>query len=213
MNKNDTEKLLYAIKNETPTDIPSAIPIYTINKQFALFPATKSLLADPFFIKLLNDWRKTNQKWFPSQFPVTIKRTRIWAKEQVMDKPDRILYFIKENSEKTPIGHMGLYRFDYKKQSLEIDNVIRGIESDNTRGIMTDALNALIGWTKENIKPKKIFLTVFSDNAKAIALYKRAGFVEYQKIPLKKIRNGNIVLWQDTEGKADRYELKMVLSK
>lgn len=211
MDKKKTEKLLYNLKHEIPSEIPSVIPIQAFVEMFQLRVVTRSVLTDNHFIKFLNDWRKKNQEWFPSQFPVSVPRTKRWAKEQVLEKPDRILFFIENKLNGKPIGHMGLYRFDYQNGSLEIDNVIRGVDDKDSKGVMTEALSALISWTNTYIKPKKLLLSVFLDNKKAVSLYERVGFTEQMKIPLAKTTRGGITYWEETNRIPTRYNLKMIL--
>ncbi|MDO8269849.1 MAG: GNAT family N-acetyltransferase [Candidatus Levybacteria bacterium] len=164
-------------------------------------------------IKDLKVWREKNQQAFPSQFKVTLKGTRSWFKAQLIGKNDRILFFVKD-LDGNRVGHVGLYRFDYKKHTCEIDNVIRG--SKSSPGIMTMALTTLINWTKNELKTDNIFLTVFSDNPKAIKLYRRCGFIDHKLIPLEKKVSGKVINWEENykidPKKAERSYLKMILS-
>lgn len=168
---------------------------------------------DKAIIRDLKVWREKNQQAFPSQFKVTLKGTRLWFQTQLMDKKDRILFFVKD-LDGNRVGHIGLYRFDYKKHACEIDNVIRG--SNSSPGIMTMALTTLINWTKNELKTNNISLTVFSDNPRAIKLYRRCGFKDYKIIPLEKKVSGSVISWEENDQidpkKAERSYLKMILS-
>lgn len=174
---------------------------------------TKNDAKNNAIIRDLKVWREKNQRAFPSQFKVTLKGTRLWFESQLMDKNDRILFFVKD-PDGNRVGHLGLYRFDYEKKACEIDNVIRG--SKSSPGIMTMALTALINWTHNELKVKKIFLTVFSDNLKAISLYRRCGFKDYKLIPLEKKVSGKVINWEENNRidpkKAERNYLKMILA-
>lgn len=149
---------------------------------------------NPKIIRCFAKWRRNNQWYFPSQFKVTIPGTRIWAKKGLIDKEDRILFLIKDMQGKL-IGHIGLYSFDFKNKTCEIDNVVRG--EKGSPGIMTPALNALINWTFENLKIKDLYLRVFSDNPKAISLYERCNFSHENLIPLKKRIEDATVIWEE----------------
>ena len=61
--------------------------------------------------------------WFPKQFNVTIEGTKRWLEKGVIDTEDRLLFLITSNG--VTIGHIGLYRFDYRAHSCELDNVLR----------------------------------------------------------------------------------------
>lgn len=141
-------------------------------------------------LELLSKWREAAQTWFPSQSIVTLDGTKEWLYNSVDKIDDRILFWII-NNEGIQVGHVGLFRFDFKKSQCELDNIIRGNSID--KGIVESALNRLIQFTEDELDVKNVFLRVFSDNTRAINLYEKLGFVEVQRRPLKKtIQNGNI---------------------
>lgn len=163
-------------------------------------------------ITLLLRWRVKHQKWFPSQFKVTFARTKRWTKEQLLDKEDRILFFIESNENPIKqIGHLGLNRFNYKDHSCQIDNVIRG--TAYTKGMMTYALQTLIDFSFKNIGIKYLTLTTFAHNQPAIALYRRCGFKTSKKIPLEKEAKKGEIVWipKKSKGPAERFNLEMIL--
>jgi RimJ/RimL family protein N-acetyltransferase len=114
------------------------------------------------------------------------------------------------------IGHLGLYRFDFKKQSCEIDNVVRG-RKNIMPGIMTLATKSLLNWSFSALGLKVITLRVFSDNERAMALYQRCGFKKVKDIPLKKIVKGGNLQWvemsRESKKKAERYFTQLRLTK
>lgn len=170
---------------------------------------SKVSLKDPREIRLLAAWRRKYARWFPSQFRVTFKGTRKWVQEQLLEKEDRILFMI-EDLNKLPIGHIGLYRFNFDERFCEIDNVIRGRKY--LPGIMTAALNTLCAWGFSELKLKSMYLRVFADNEKAVTFYRRGGFTKVEKIPLKKIVTKGAIVWKEIETdteKAQRYFLQM----
>ncbi|MEK7592860.1 MAG: GNAT family N-acetyltransferase, partial [Patescibacteria group bacterium] len=152
-------------------------------KKYRLVPVTSKDQSSRKSISLLTDWRKKNDWWFPSQFKVTYEGTKRWLTTQLLEKKGRVLFFLEDDRGKR-LGHLGLYSFDFKDNSCEVDNVIRGEES--APGVMTHALNMLIQWTYEVLKIKTIYLRVFSDNERAIKLYRRCHFVDDDLISLAK---------------------------
>lgn len=132
-------------------------------------------------VKLMANWRINNQHVFKDQNPITIKGTKKWFLKTYTDR--RLLFFIKGGLRY--FGHMGIYRIDPKDDSLEIDNVIRGISQ--RKGIMHLSLSALIKWTERNLMPKKIYVAVLKENIHAIGFCKKNGFVVEKEIEL---RNG-----------------------
>jgi RimJ/RimL family protein N-acetyltransferase len=174
-----------------------------------LDPIINDDVEDEKVVKLLAKWREENSFAFPSQFTVTLPGTKSWLQKQLLENETRLLFLIKDEAG-IPIGHIGLYSFDFAENSCEIDNVVRG-EKNGHRGIMTMALETLLQWTNEVITPDTIFLRVFSDNQPAIKLYRRCHFIDHELIPLRKIEKDSGKFWEETNDKklADKYFLKM----
>ena len=62
---------------------------------------------------------------------------------------------------------------------------------------MTVALLKLLKWTYKEMDVEKIYLRVFGDNSRAIALYERSGFKRDCLIPLEKKVNGDVTVWDE----------------
>ncbi len=210
--KSQVLKKISKIKSHTP---PLKIPIYDDTKNMigALRAITDKSLKNKKDISNLMEWRDKNQKWFPTQVKITYEGTKKWMKEQLLDKEDRILFMI-EDTNNTPFGHMGFYRFDYDNFSCAVDNIIRGRDNILPGG-MTYALQTLTSWAFSYLKLKKLFLNVFENNERAIKLYQRCGFKDYTKIPLHKHTQNGVTMWEELESNSkkriDRYYRRMVL--
>lgn len=208
--KNHVLKTFNLLKSEKFSTTPSIVPIYTKGSLIGyLRTVSKSAVDDMNEIKRLSKWRKQSEKWFPAQFKITDERTKKWFTERLMLAKDRYLFMIESPSGR-PIGHIGLFRFNFENYACEIDNVIRG-ESD-IKGIMTYAILVLINWSKKYLGVTNFTLEVFSDNEKAINLYKRCGFLPSKKIPLKKVKEKDQISWIEDpklEKKVRRYNLYM----
>lgn len=191
------------------------LPIYDREKVLIAYlrPLNNRTIQNKKEIALLAKWRKENSFAFPSQFEVTVEGTKRWVENQLLKNPTRILFFIEDTAKKPKlIGHIGLYSFDFKENTCEIDNVVRG-DKDYLKGVMTWALKTLIKWTENELKPGQIFLRVFSDNTHAVTFYKRCGFASEKLIPLKKVVKPHMVVWEEDDSleKAQKYFLKMKL--
>ncbi len=154
-----------------------------------------SQVEDKEIVSLCATWRKRFEWWFPKQFNVTIEGTKRWLEKGVIDTEDRLLFLITSNG--VTIGHIGLYRFDYRAHSCELDNVLRG--KDGPIGVMTYVTQALMGWARKEFRLKKMTLRVFEDNNKAVSLYERVGFQRISRIPLRKIIDNDEVMWEEDE--------------
>jgi perosamine synthetase len=143
-------------------------------------------------IKLLADWRRANDQFFPSQFVVTEEGTKTWLTTQVLARPDRVLFFIHSPSSQ-PIGHVGLSNVLPQARTAELDNVIRGARA--MPGVMTDAVGALLEFCRDTLSIDRFTLRVVSDNRPAIRLYERCGFSEFNRVPLKRVAADERTEW------------------
>lgn len=219
MNENDfrqrVEFILLSLKTEKKTEIPGKqeIPLSNTNN-LLMYVITEKMLQSKETIQFLAEWRKKSNKWFPAQFVVTFQGTQKWAIDQLLHKTDRILFFLKIKNDKQPFGHIGLYRFNFEEKSCEIDNVIRGVEKKASKGGMTVGLSALIAWTFRYLGIRRIYLQVFSDNKKAIALYAHLGFRELERTPLVEKKENGVVSWIEAsreDKNIKRYFVRMYL--
>jgi len=162
------------------------------------------------FIETLAKWRSENQNGFTKVFKVTVPGTHSWLKNAVQNRKDRILFVVYDRYD-IEIGHLGVSSFNFKRESCEIDNVIRG-EVSRQEGVMYSASQALLNWIKEFINPEYIHLRVLNDNSSALSLYHRLGFKPYRLIPLEKEDVAGYVEWVPlNKGNIDRFFIEMRL--
>jgi len=173
------------------------IPIVQDNKKIAyLRPVTADLRDEKeTIIQLLARWREEHWQAYPTVFKVTIEGTEKWWRSQLVERPDRILFFVM-SLDNRPIGHLGLSNFNFEAKEAEIDNVVRG-EAQMIPGVMTSALLALDDWAFSVLGLKRLFLRVFYDNERAIRLYERCGFIGVKKIPLHKFVEGDSIKYEE----------------
>lgn len=182
------------------------------NLKYEIMLLTSECANNQHLLEIIGRWRKENEMWFLSQFPVTVERTTRWFKERVIGAPDRLLFMIKVH--KDYIGHVGLYRFEFENNTCEIDNIVRG--EPEYPGIMEDAVRNMMKWGRDVLGLKGYSLKVLSNNERAIKFYRRLGFCEVGRIPLTYIKGDRgleLVEALDTEDdKAERYYVLMRLS-
>lgn len=180
-----------------------------------LLPMTHDDADSPSAIALLTDWRRAAADAFPSQFRVTEEGTCRWLKEQVLEIPDRLLFWVAD-LDGTRVGHVGLYRYDAGERHVEIDNVIRGVH-DVHPGLMQAAISALLDWTFAELEMETVFLRVFSDNERALRLYERCGFAETMRMPLARVVEDDVTRWVEVDGSyrqpVKRYFVTMALPR
>lgn len=179
-----------------------------------LEPVGVQTLTSPESIKFLAQWRSSAQEWFPSQFTVTLEGTSRWVQTQLLQRNDRMLFFVTDSAG-DKIGHVGLFRFNYEEGFCEIDNIVRG--SHHWKGAIEAACSAMMTWAFESLGLDRLFLRVVSDNERAIRLYERLGFTETQRVPLRKVTSGETTSWVEVVArpyeKIQRYFVTMELSK
>ncbi len=149
--------------------------------------------SDKQIISLLAAWRKKHEQLFLAIFPVTLKGTGQWLRDQVINQPDRILFMIRVKNQY--IGHIGLNRFNSQHNTYDIDNVIRGV--DRYPGIMGNALGHMMRWAKTELGIKTFIVPTTSNNSKALRLYQKLGFTEVKRIPLIKVVTSDRIEWKN----------------
>jgi RimJ/RimL family protein N-acetyltransferase len=174
-----------------------------------VYPITWNDLNNKKIIKKLKNWRNENQIAFPKVFNATENGTLIWLEKAVLKREDRLLFLIDDIYGKT-VGHIGVSSFNYEDKTCEIDNIIRGDISSQSK-VMEHAVNGLLSWIFEMINPKYIKLRVFNDNTKAISLYYKLGFKLGALYPLEKKIKESETEWIDSKDKIDRFFISMEL--
>jgi RimJ/RimL family protein N-acetyltransferase len=134
-------------------------------------------------MRLLGRWRYENESWFQSTFPITESGTARWFEQQVTAQPDRLLFLVEVNGKY--VGHVGLFRFRFAEHCCEVDNIVRG--ESGFPGIMAAACSLLMEWGRDALGLRSYELQTYSDNARALALYMRLGFVETERVAMKHV--------------------------
>lgn len=213
--KQRVQRVIYDLKHEKFHEtLPRQLPIYDTEGEIMAFltPVSHSSVDNKQHIRLLATWRNENVFAFPSQFKATEEGTQRWVKALV-DNPVRILFFIQATDKaQSLVGHIGLFTFNFREYSCEIDNVVRG-DKTVLKGVMTHALRTLTRWTIYTLGLKKIYLRVFDDNKHAINFYTRNEFIEVKRIPMQKKTQENMISWEPNEQlkHSDKYFIKMQL--
>ena len=209
---NHREKALEIIKRLKTGAVPgsSGLPAHPLVK---LQPVTWSDADQPSLVQRLAEWRKKANPFFPAQFPVTDEGTYRWLIKSTLEAPERLLFWaVSAAGEK--VGHLGLFRFDFDDRTVELDNVVRGVDGV-LPGLMQAAVEALMAWTFETLAMRAMYLRVLSDNDRALRLYQRCGFKETMRMPLVREQEGDVIRWveaaADNRQPVSRYFVTMRL--
>ncbi|MDC1318149.1 GNAT family N-acetyltransferase [Candidatus Thioglobus sp.] len=172
-----------------------------------LSPITKNDLENDKKIILLKEWREKNLDAFPTSSRITEEGTFRWLKNLVLDREDRLMFFVKDIFGET-IGHVGISSFDYQNKTCEVDNIVRG-KISLQKNAMKYAMQGLLCWIDENISPEFIYLRVFNDNTNAINLYDKLGFQLDALHRIKKVENINKLKHHSSENEVERFFISM----
>jgi perosamine synthetase len=177
-----------------------------------LVPACELHTQDQALIEKLAKWRAENAFAYPTQFPVTLAGTAKWLRSRVLDVEDRILFLVVD-ALGNAVGHLGYANSLGPDRSMEIDNVVRGV-GGVAPGIMAAAMEALLKWAEENFLPSEIYLRVMDDNPHAIAFYRKLGFQDDRRLPLRKTVSGETINYgpvpEGDTNPPDKHFLRMV---
>jgi dTDP-4-amino-4,6-dideoxygalactose transaminase/RimJ/RimL family protein N-acetyltransferase len=177
-----------------------------------LVPVTSSMKGDSELISRIAEWRRSAQYAFPTQFEVTEPGTSKWLDKLIDETEDRLLFLLHDGEQY--FGHIGLFRFNYHKRRCEIDNIVRGIENIHP-GAMETSIRTMMKWARESLGVVDLYLKVFSDNERALNLYKKLGFVEVHRQGLHRISENGVVEWvpqlADTYDEIYKYFVTMKL--
>lgn len=111
----------------------------------------------------------------PDEFNVTIEQERSWI-ESFISPPNNVLLLADFRGR--PIGILDFQAGHRRRISHSgvIGTSVR--EEFRGQGVGSALISALMDWAKQHGKVERLELLVFADNAPAIGLYKKMGFIE-----------------------------------
>ena len=194
---------LFRHAKEQPSGWRTALPVILNGHQAGrLEPVTESDHGQPPLVDLLAKWREAARDAFPTQFQITLEGTRNWLTNQVLGIPDRILFWIRGDHDGARLGHLGLFHLDAAANTIELDNVVRGVQRA-APGLMEASVRTLMHWTAEHVGLEEMSLRVFADNLRAVRLYERCGFSIVREIPLVKLVESEVTRWVEQSAHAN----------
>jgi RimJ/RimL family protein N-acetyltransferase len=157
--------------------------------------ATRIELLNADDIILLTEWRNRYVKSFLTEFNATEAQTSRWLSETVNRNDGKILFMVDDATGRT-FAYMGLDFINWENRSGEADAIVRGGEA--RRGLMTLALQTMLGWAQGQLGLTHLGVRVRSDNS-ALHFYERMGFREVNRVPLRMVREENMIRWVEDE--------------
>lgn len=198
--KNNRRNLLKTLKDSASTLWPQlTIRINGFPGYYLRIVPTDAHSLDKADVSLLTNLRNRYVKSFLTEFLANDIQTSDWLTNNVHFDDSRILFIIEDESHKR-LGYMGLAYIDWELCYAEADAIVSGGETP--KGLMSSALMTLLYWAKNQLLLQKIGVRVLSDNP-ALSFYRKLGFKESRRVPLKSILNEELTTWIEDESIAD----------
>jgi RimJ/RimL family protein N-acetyltransferase len=185
----------------------------SVDLGFELVPVGEWALSEATdFVGRFREWRVSSSKSFFSEVQPSSLSAASYLRDRSVNDPHRILFGIYIGS--SLVGHLGLSKITV--DSAHLDSVMKSssskIESD--RDFMRESIEALIIWGASKLGIKSVFLEVRSDNQRAIALYDRCGFHEFESRQLRVSNSRGYFEYVDAEpAKSNTTVRKLILHK
>jgi len=123
-------------------------------------------------------WRNQDniRKWFFYSAPITPQQHENWFKNY-LERDNDFVFIIEEVSEGfRPVGQVAIYNIDWEGLRAEFGRLMIGEPSAAGKGLASAATQAVLELSFEKLGLQEIYLEVYSNNVKAVSLYKSVGF-------------------------------------
>ena len=134
---------------------------------------TEELVQD--YLKMVNDLEHVGRFIGRRTEPVSEEKERKWVRQKLAEKA--VLFSMIEKSSGSFIGNIEL--MDPTETEAELGIAITAAKQD--LGYGTEAIRAVTGYAFDELGLKRIFLKVYPDNGRAIRVYEKCGFREYDR--------------------------------
>jgi len=128
----------------------------------------------PYYLRWFNDPQVTDMLG-DTRFPFSEEKEKEWIEQQLAPK-DTSRAFTVLTKKGRPIGNAGFNEIDYHNRYAVLGIAIGEKEFWN-KGYGEDIISTLLEFAFEELGMHKVELGVHSTNARAIACYKKCGFV------------------------------------
>jgi RimJ/RimL family protein N-acetyltransferase len=170
------------------------------------------VLQEPEVLKQLWVWRKIYKEGFFYESEPSFDSFCSFLLKGAIFSGDRILFLMYEFD--VALGHLGLV---VRQDGVgEIDNVLRGESQTRSSGrgsIMESALRSMVSWANLSLGLSVFELQVRSDNARALSLYHRCGFVEVGRKSMNYSEGLDGVVLIEAEGQESEANVKKIIMR
>lgn len=122
--------------------------------------------------------------------PVSRAQEEEWIRSAVTHtRPPEITFAIETLDSATHIGSVGLHRVGNTAHHASL-GILIGDKSYWNRGFGTDAITIMLHYAFEELNLNRVWLEVHDFNHRAIACYRKCGFIEEGRLRQDRFRNG-----------------------
>ena len=129
----------------------------------------------PDYLAMVNDWERVGRLIGGRRDPISEEKERRWVQKKLAAGAP--LFSMLERETGAFIGNIEL--MDIADGAGELGIAITAAMQD--RGYGTEAVRAMVDYGRDELGLSRVFLKVFPDNARAIRVYEKCGFREYDR--------------------------------
>jgi RimJ/RimL family protein N-acetyltransferase len=142
------------------------------------------------YIAWINDAEVTQFLATQAPHPVSRVQEEAWIQQAMTQtRPPEITYAIETLMDERHIGSVSLHRIGNTAHHSEL-GVMIGDKTHWNRGYGTDAITTMLHLAFEELNLNRVYLRVNADNGRAIACYRKCGFIEEGCLRQDRYRNG-----------------------
>jgi diamine N-acetyltransferase len=123
-------------------------------------------------------WRNRDdvRRWFKQSDIVSAEAHRAWFAANLMSD-DSLMFVVEDAATQAPVGQVSIYNIDREIGEAEVGRFIAAPGASG-KGYIRDAIAALVGFAWSELNLQRVYLEVYSENARAVRLYASLDFVE-----------------------------------
>ena len=129
----------------------------------------------PDYLAMVNDWERVGKLIGSRRDPISEEKERRWVQKKLAE--NAALFSMLEKDTGAFIGNIEL--MDIADRAGELGIAVTAAMQD--KGYGTEAVRAMVEYGMDQLGLRRVFLKVFPDNARAIRVYEKCGFREYDR--------------------------------
>lgn len=129
-------------------------------------------------LQLTLRWRNQDhiRRWFFHSDLITPEQHARWF-EQYAERDDDFVFVIEDvQAGDQPVGQVALYHVDWQQLRAEFGRLMIGEASAAGKGLAFAATQLILQIAFQSLGLREVYLEVYADNSRAIAIYTGAGF-------------------------------------